>query len=372
MKRSPRALAVITSLGSAVLVLSGCGGSTASTSTSTSLSSASPGSATPDASPSASGSAPASASAAVPLTINVAGDTQAYGPAEAIDTQGLGATGRVLGDADLSMVNLETVVADSSAGLVAQPKQFTFVTDPRILTVLKDTGVDVVTSANNHGMDYGQEGLRRMLLVKDRHILPMLGIGHDADEAYQPFTTQVRGRRVVVFGASDVLDPTLNWTATATRPGMAYLDTPGALERLEAAVRQQRAADPNAAILVFLHWGHERVRCPTDRQQLIARGLSDAGATAVVGSHAHIQQPTATVGHTAVAYGLGNFVFGSGQGDQRRTGVLTISVPASTSTTPTLRWTPAEISGGLPHLLQGQAKQQAIDEFDNLGQGCSR
>ncbi|MCH8629094.1 CapA family protein [Arsenicicoccus piscis] len=302
------------------------------------------------------------------VTIALGGDTQSHGVAGSLLTEGLGEVGKELAAADLAMVNLETVVAESSAGLHPQDKPFTFVAPPRILDVLREQGVDVVTAANNHGMDFGAEGLRRMLAVTASNPLPVIGIGKDADQAYAPWATTVRGRSVVVFGASDVLDPHLNWTAGPDKPGMAYLDTPGGLERLEAGVRAARAKDPDAVILAYLHWGSERVRCPKPRQVELATRLSAAGANAVVGSHAHIQQTTDTVGSTAVAYGLGNFVFGSGSGVQRKTGVLTLTVPPRG--TPTMAWSPALIEGGLPRHLTGSARTAALADFAALDQGC--
>lgn len=317
---------------------------------------------------SACGSAKKAQADAPTITFAVAGDTQAYGSAAAINTTGLGATGQVLAAADISMVNLETVVASDSSGLQRQRKQFTFLTSPTILTSLQRAGVDIVSAANNHGMDYGQPGLQRMLAVKQSSPVPILGIGSDAEQAYQPLTTTVKGRHVVVFAASDVLDPSLNWTATDTQPGMAYLDTPGGVERVEAGIKAARANDPSAAILVFLHWGSERRRCPSARQQELAQRFATAGANAVVGSHAHILQPTTTIGDTAVAFGLGNFVFGSGSGTSRQTGVLTLTIPAQGATT--MAWSPALISGGLPKLLTGDAKQEALQRIADLDQGC--
>ena len=62
-------------------------------------------------------------------------------------------------------------------------------------------------------------------------------------------------------------------------------------------------------VVAFVHWGVEQQVCPTARQQALARQLVAAGADLVVGSHAHVLQPLASVAGMPVAYGLGNFVF---------------------------------------------------------------
>lgn len=302
------------------------------------------------------------------ITLAFAGDTQAHGVAGRVNEHGLGEAGRVLAQADLAMVNLETVVAEDTSGLVPQPKPFTFVTDPRILTTLRQSGVDVVTVANNHGMDFGQEGMARMLRVKASSPLPMVGLGKDEREAWAPWVTSVRGRRVVVLGATDVLDAHLDWKATATAPGLAKVKDDSGMAGLLEGVRAARASGPDTVVVVYLHSGIEKQRCPTPRQRETARLLSAAGATVVVGSHAHITQTTTRVGETAVAYGLGNFVFGSGSPETTETGVLTVSVPSAGP--PALAWSPARIEGGLPRLLHGAERDRGLRRWERRGEGC--
>lgn len=304
-----------------------------------------------------------------PLTIAVAGDTQAYGVAGRINEVGLGATGKLLARADLAIVNLETVVAADRAGLRPEPKPFTFVTGPTILHTLKAEGVDVVTAANNHTMDFGEEGMRRMLEVKASSPVPMVGLGKDDTEAWAPWTTEVKGRKVLVFGATDVLDSHLDWKAGPGKPGLAKVKDEAGFAKLVEGVKAARAADPDAVILVYLHSGIELQRCPTPRQIYTDAELAKAGASVVIGSHAHITQTTTTVGSTAVAYGMGNFVFGSGRTETRSTGVLTVTVPSRG--TPTMAWDPALITGGLPRLLSGDERERALREWDSRGEGCS-
>lgn len=303
------------------------------------------------------------------ITIAFAGDTQAHGSAGRINEVGLGGAGEVLAAADLAMVNLETVVAKDRAGMAPEPKTFTFATGPKILDSLQQAGVDVVTAANNHGMDYGVEGMRRMLEVKQNSPIPIVGIGKDDAEAWAPWTTEVQGRKVVVLGATDVLDDHLDWKAGPDTPGLAKVRDEDGFAKLVDQVEHARAAGPDDVVVVYLHSGTELVRCPRPRQQETARALAAAGADVVVGSHAHILQTTTSIGQTAVAYGLGNFVFGSGRADTRATGVLTVTIPGS-NTAPTLDFAPARISNGLPVMLEGAERDKAIESWQALGEGC--
>lgn len=304
------------------------------------------------------------------LTIALAGDSNAEGQAGRFVAEGLGGLGRVLGGADVAIVNLETAIAADRAGLRPQPKTFTFLTDGRYLDALTKQGVDAVTAANNHGLDYGREGLARTLQARSDARPTIVGIGGDDAEAWRPWTTTVRGRQVVLFGASDVLDDGFDWAAGPGRPGMALVKSDADLTRMVDAVRGARAAGPGDVIVVYLHAGVERQTCPTDRQHRLARDLAAAGADVVAMSHAHVLGPATRVGRTAVAYGLGNFIFASRREEQRRTGVLLLSVPPVGGGAPAAQWRPGRIDGGLPRALSGAEAEAATRRWVGLAAQC--
>ena len=280
-----------------------------------------------------------------PITLAFGGDTHTTGSAAVIGTEGLGPVAQLLRAADVSVVNLETAIV-TSPGARPAPKQYTFSTAPSTLSVLAADGVDAVSMANNHGMDFGAQGLADSLQAAVAATdVAVLGIGADLDAALEPFVTEVGGRSVGVLAASDVLDSFAvdTWPATSTSPGMA--STKGDAEAdVLAAVRDLDAAVDVA--VVVMHWGVEREVCPTARQQELAAALLDAGADVVVGSHAHVVQPVRTIDGRTVAYGLGNFGWYTNRSPSDRTGVLTVTVhPDGTQST---AWQPATISAGRP------------------------
>ncbi|WP_394275307.1 CapA family protein [Luteococcus sp.] len=306
---------------------------------------------------------------AAQITIAFAGDVQAHAASERINTEGLGAISKQLSAADLALVNLETVVVEDARGLEPQPKQYTFVTSPTILGSLKKAGVDAVAAANNHTMDYGDEGMARMLAVKKSSPLPMVGLGKDEQEAWAPWTTEVKGRKVVVFSATDVLEEGLDWKAGPDKPGLAKVMDDDGFARLVDGVRAAREAGPDDVVVVYLHSGVELERCPTDRQKYTNRELARAGATIVVGSHAHILQTTGSEGDTAIAYGMGNFVFPAQSKQTTTTGVLTVTVPPKGR--PEMGFEPAVIRNGMPEPLKGPLRDVALQEWQALGKDCS-
>jgi poly-gamma-glutamate capsule biosynthesis protein CapA/YwtB (metallophosphatase superfamily) len=288
-----------------------------------------------------------------PVTIAFGGDTHFEGNLRYLLNTNPGGMfapiAPTLSGADVAMVNLETAIATGGS---PDPKNYNFRAPPSAFEALRAAGVDVVTMANNHGRDYGPEGLAETLAAKAQTPLVVLGLGADATEAYKPWLTTVKGQRLAFFAATDVLDDWLidAWTATDTQAGLA--STKGAaVDRLVAGIS---AARPQAdTIVVDLHWGVEGSNCPSPRQQELAKQLVDAGADIVVGSHSHRVETAGRLDGALVDYGLGNFAFYNESGPSGVTGVLRVT--ATGRDIDTYEWLPARISGGIPHLLSGSA-----------------
>jgi poly-gamma-glutamate synthesis protein (capsule biosynthesis protein) len=275
-------------------------------------------------------------------TLAFAGDVHFAGSSARAVDGGLGGIADLFRQADLSVVNLETAITERGT---PAPKQYTFRAPARALTMLLDSGVDAVTLANNHGMDFGQQGLADTLDAADAAGLPVLGAGTDADRAHAPLRREVNGIKVSVLAATDVLDgfATTSWVATGGQPGMASAKDP---QRLLEAVRAEK--ERSDVVAVYLHWGKELQTCPTPRQRELAGLVAGAGADLIVGSHAHLLQPADVVDGASVHYGLGNFVFYARKEITTRTGVLTVQVGRSGVQDST--WHPATIVNGVPVL----------------------
>lgn len=291
-----------------------------------------------------------------PVTLAFAGDVhfmKVPGARLAHDPDtALGPVAKVLRRADVAMVNLETTITTRGH---PQHKHYVFRAPPSAFRALRAAGVDVVTMANNHGMDYGLVGLRDSLAAAAAARFPLVGIGRDAGQAYAPWVVGVGGQRVAILGATQVLEPGLQaaWTAGPHKPGLAATHDQ---RRLLAAVRQaRRLAD---TVVVYLHWGEEGNPCPTGPQRQVAALLARAGADIVVGTHAHTLQGSGWLGRTYVAYGLGNFYWWNWfSASNRTTGVLTLTVTAGRVLH--AAWTPAVIRQGAPIPLAGTAAAQA-------------
>ena len=228
-------------------------------------------------------------------------------------------------------------------------------------------GFDVVSLANNHGMDYGPDRVTTSLSLRTTGAIPIVGIGSNASEAYQPHVVEVKGQQIALFGANDVFDANLvsKWTATDSQPGIASTKDSHEQQLLDAVRTTRPEVD---TLVVFLHYGRETQTCPNSRQVELAKALFAAGADIVVGSHAHRLQGVGFIGEKLVAYGLGNFIFHPGSAVGRETGVLRVSVTGSR--VDSFEWVPARINNGVPVPLTGAQADAEQTKMKNLA-GCA-
>ena len=268
-----------------------------------------------------------------------------------------GPVSRVLGSADFTAVNLETAVTTRGT---PQPKQFHFRTTGKAFTAIRDAGIDLVTMANNHVLDYGQTGLRDTLAAVRAARFPYVGIGVNARAAWAPRITTIKGTRIAVIGVSQVAELAPSWVATRHRPGEANsINT----RRTLAAVRSARKhAD---VVIVFMHWGTEGQACPDPDQLALAPRLAHAGASIIIGAHAHVLQGSGWLGHTFVAYGMGNFLWWE-HSYSTATGVLKLTLRPHGRPLQA-RFIPAVVSSaGQPVPLHGARARRATRSYASL------
>lgn len=269
----------------------------------------------------------------------------------------IGPTSAVLSRADLAMANLETAITD---GGVPEPKQYHFRAPATALTAMRAGGIDVVSMANNHALDYGQSGFADTLAAIEASKLPVVGVGHNAQQAYAPWITTVRGTRIAFLAFNQIHELLDEWTATASRPGLASALQ---LSQTVAAVKAARAkAD---IVVVYMHWGWEGDKCPRADNRALAQALATAGADVVVGTHAHLMLGDGFLGRTYVQYGLGNFVWWWDNAFSNDTGVLTLRMKGRDVISAQL--TPARISStGQPVVATGPTAQRILDDYRKL------
>jgi len=228
----------------------------------------------------------------------------------------------LLAEADIALVNLESPITIRGTKV---PKPFNFRMHPRYLAALSETGIDVVSIANNHIWDYGREGLFDTILYLDSVGIQHVGAGITPEEARRAVLLSVKGRKVgflAYYGGGEAP------VASGTRPGVAGRD----LASIVADIRRLRKSDDSVFVVVVLHWGAELAPVPDRLQQDFGRKVIDAGADAVIGHHPHVLQGIERYGRGVIVYSLGNFIFGGNSRATYDTGLFEIRLGAQGAT----------------------------------------
>lgn len=203
--------------------------------------------------------------------------------------------------ADIFMLNQEFPFG--TTGEAAEDKEYTFRVEPKYVSLLPELGVDVVTLANNHMLDFGRGPLKETLAALDGAGILHVGAGQNLEEAKALKTVEAGGRVIGFLGATRVI-PEHSWTASAGNAGLfATYDPTKLLEEIQAAKQQCDY------VVVYVHWGIERNTEPEEYQKSLSRQYIDAGADAVIGAHPHVLQGIEYYQGKPIFYSLGNFIF---------------------------------------------------------------
>lgn len=238
----------------------------------------------------------------------------------------------VVSRADISLCHMETVYGADGA-YTGYP---TFKSPPEVARALAATGYDGCSSASNHTLDDGADGIRRTLDALDR-----VGVRHAGSAR-----TEEEARTATVLGSGPAKVAHLAYTYDTN--GIPLPEgQPWAVNLIDEAriVEDARAARRAGAdvVVVSLHWGTEWQDAPDDRQLTLARNLT-AARTAdrpdidlILGTHAHVPQAYEKVNGTWVIYGMGDQIAGEmtnhegakdPRGNQSTLGRFTFAPPA--------------------------------------------
>lgn len=197
---------------------------------------------------------------------------------------------------------------------------------PALIGDLRSSGIDVVSTANNHAMDRHPVGADRTIEQLKKQGLPFTGTRSSAEAAaHAPektdwtVVTENKGFRIgwvaCTFGTNGISDPNSQVLRCFEQRDIVL-----------AEIRRLRADPAIDAVIATPHWGIEYDHVPGADQRKLAREMVEAGALIVLGNHPHVLQPverlTATDGHEGyVIYSLGNFVSGQ-KGVAKRSSAL--------------------------------------------------
>ena len=255
--------------------------------------------------------------------------------------------------ADIAVVNLENPITTRGTKIV---KPFNFRMHPRFVPVLTRAGIGVVSIANNHVFDYGEQGLLDTFSYLDSAGIRYVGAGRTRADAHRPYFFNRNGRNIAVlayYGGGEAR------VATERKSGVARRE----LGAIGADVRALRLADRTMYIVVILHWGTEKAEAPDAAQQSFARALIDAGVDAVIGHHPHVLQGIERYRKGVIAYSLGNFLFGGNGRHTYDTGVFEISLGKAG---PEFRFIPVGVRNWHLRVLSGEDAERVTNKVRGL------
>lgn len=212
----------------------------------------------------------------------------------------------IMVEADIMMVNQEFAFSDR--GEPMKDKQYTFEISPRYTSIFTELGIDIVTLANNHTLDFGREALLDSFDALDQANILYVGAGKDLERAKKMEIVEVNGIKIGFLAASRVI-PVVEWNAGKDLPGMFTTYDPTAL-----IAEIEKGKEQCDFLVVYVHWGEEYQEFPEEFQKQMARQYIDAGADAVIGSHPHVMQGLEYYKGKIIAYSLGNYIFFSKTG----------------------------------------------------------
>ncbi len=258
--------------------------------------------------------------------------------------------------ADIMMLNNEFAYSDR--GAPTPEKQFTFRARPDSVAYLTDMGVDIVSLANNHAYDYGEQALLDSLQILQAEGIPYVGAGVNEQEASAPVYFIINDMKIAFISATQIerLDNPDTKGATETSPGVFRCFNG---EKLMQTVAQ--AKEESDFVVVYIHWGTENQEETDWLQNKQAPELVEAGADLIIGDHPHILQRIEIIDGVPVIYSLGNFWFNSKPLD---TGMVKVTI--SEEGLQSFQFIPCQQVNCRTSMLEGEEKSRVLGEMRRM------
>jgi len=271
----------------------------------------------------------------------------------------------VLDDCDLSIGNLEFPFSKLGDGYTWESFDGYRVLPPA-QSILKNSGLDVLTLANNHIHDWGEEGINTTKAILSKLGIKHTGAGHDISEAQRPIIISKNGFKIGILARTKKS----NYTATEQKFGAAPIIFDEVCEKINSL---NSLVD---ILILSLHWGIEFSPYPLPEDINMAHKFIDAGADVILGHHAHVLQGVESYNNGLIFYGLGNFVYDykgerivSGEHLDRRQESVMIKLKFINDDHPTYEIIPCRIGDDLrTNILVNQEALNFLKRIEKISQ----
>jgi len=270
---------------------------------------------------------------------------------------------------DLRIINLECAITDNEQPWTRTPKVFHFRTQPSAIETLRTARIDACSLANNHTLDFEEQGLLDTLEHLDAAGIRHAGAGRNREEAADPAILTVPAdhtRRVALVAYTDNEPP---FAAGTDRPGTNYLPVslkPDVLRRVERAVSDVREMGVDTVIFSN-HWGPNMVQRPREIFRRFARAVIDRGVDIYYGHSAHIFQGVEIYRGKPILYDTGDFIDDYTVDPRLRNDwSFLFQVSVEEGTLERLDLTPVKLSYARVDLATGGEREEILDRMERL------
>lgn len=204
---------------------------------------------------------------------------------------------------DINIINLETALTNSE---IKRPKVFNFKAAPDKTKTLVRAKITVVNLANNHILDFSEEGLQETLSVLKKANIGYVGAGLNSEEAEKEVVIEKNNLRIGILGFTDN-EP--GWKSGISKPGTNYIDVSSATERKKMVEKIKSLKKKKIdLIIISAHWGYNMVEEPPQNFIEFAHEMIHAGADVIHGHSAHIFQGIELFNNKIILYDTGDFI----------------------------------------------------------------
>jgi poly-gamma-glutamate capsule biosynthesis protein CapA/YwtB (metallophosphatase superfamily) len=275
----------------------------------------------------------------------------------------------LLDAADLRIINLECAITEYERPWTRTPKVFHFRAKPSAVETLRKARIDACSLANNHTLDFEEQGLLDTLEHLDAAGIRHAGAGRNREEAADPAILTVPADHTSQVALLAFTDNEPPFAASIDRPGTNYLPVsskPDVLRRVERAVSYVR--DMGADTVIFSnHWGPNMVQRPKETFRSFARAVIDRGVDIYYGHSAHVFQGVEIYRSKPILYDTGDFVDDYAVDPKMRNDwsfLFRVSVEGGTFER--LDLTPVKLSYAQVDLATGDEREIILDRMERL------
>lgn len=223
---------------------------------------------------------------------------------------------QILNKADLLIANNEFTISDR--GTPMKNKIYTFRANPNRMSIYNEMGVDLVTLANNHVFDFGQDAFMDTLETLKQNNMPYIGAGKDINEAREPFYFIINGYKIGFVNATRAEKYILTPEAKQDSPGVFRTYDPTMFKETIQNTKQQ-----SDFVVALIHWGKEDSHYLEEVQKETGKQYIDAGADILIGTHAHVLQGIEFYKDKPIVYNIGDFIFNR---ETKETGIFNMKI----------------------------------------------